>query len=37
MLTHEVLEATLNDALDQIQALPSVLAPVVHLRKEELA
>jgi homoserine dehydrogenase len=37
MLTHEVREGTLDEALAHIQALPTVLAPVVRLRKEELA
>jgi homoserine dehydrogenase len=37
MLTHIVREGALLDALQDIQALPSVLATVVILRKEELA
>ena len=37
MLTHIVREGALLDALQEIQALPSVLAHVVILRKEELA
>jgi len=27
----------MNDALAQIQALPTVLAPIVRIRKEELS
>ncbi len=37
MLTHDVCERTMNDAMAQMQALPTVLAPIVRIRKEELA
>ncbi|MDR2239446.1 MAG: homoserine dehydrogenase [Zoogloeaceae bacterium] len=37
ILTHDTREGTLDDALVKVQALPSVLAPIVRLRKEELA
>ncbi|MDO9235008.1 MAG: homoserine dehydrogenase [Aquabacterium sp.] len=37
ILTHDTTEGRMNKVLGQIQALPSVLAPVVRLRKEELA
>ncbi|MCZ2496000.1 homoserine dehydrogenase [Xylophilus sp. Kf1] len=37
ILTHDTLEGTMNTVLDQIQALPTVLAPIVRIRKEELA
>jgi homoserine dehydrogenase len=37
ILTHDTREGTLDAALAQVQALPSVLAPIVRLRKEELA
>ncbi|MDR0275723.1 MAG: homoserine dehydrogenase [Burkholderiaceae bacterium] len=37
VLTHDTREGTLDDALAKVQALPSVLAPIVRLRKEELA
>ena len=30
-------EGTLNDAMAQMQALPTVLAPITRIRKEELA
>ncbi|MDE2120500.1 MAG: homoserine dehydrogenase [Betaproteobacteria bacterium] len=36
LLTHETLEQCMDDALARIQALDTVLAPVVRLRKEEL-
>ena len=36
LLTHETLEWRMDEALARIQALDSVLAPVVRLRKEEL-
>ncbi len=36
LLTHETLEQRMDDALERIQALDTVLAPVVRLRKEEL-
>jgi homoserine dehydrogenase len=37
ILTHDTREGTLDDALEQVQALPTVLAPIVRLRKEELS
>jgi len=37
ILTHNCAEARMNQALAQMQALPSVLAPIVRIRKEELA
>jgi homoserine dehydrogenase len=37
ILTHNVREGTMNDVLAQMQALPTVLAPIVRIRKEELA
>ncbi len=36
ILTHEAREGDMNAALAQLQALPSVLAPIVRIRKEEL-
>jgi homoserine dehydrogenase len=36
MLTHETREGTLNAVLAELQALPTVLAPIVRIRKEEL-
>ncbi|MCX7251306.1 MAG: homoserine dehydrogenase, partial [Burkholderiales bacterium] len=37
ILTHDTREGTMNDALAQMQALPTVLAPIARIRKEELA
>ena len=37
ILTHTCLEAHMNKALSSIQALKSVLAPIVRIRKEELS
>jgi homoserine dehydrogenase len=37
ILTHETVEGNLRAALAQMQSLPTVLAPIVSLRKEELA
>jgi len=37
ILTHETLEGRMNEALAKMQALQTVLAPIVKLRKEELA
>ena len=37
ILTHDTREGTLDDAIAQLQALPTVLAPIVRLRKEELS
>ena len=36
ILTHEAREGDMNAALDELQALPTVLAPIVRIRKEEL-
>ncbi len=36
ILTHDTREGTMNDALAQLQQLPTVLAPIVRIRKEEL-
>ncbi|MDD5336735.1 MAG: ACT domain-containing protein, partial [Rhodoferax sp.] len=37
ILTHDCVEAEMNAALAQMQALPTVLAPITRIRKEELA
>jgi homoserine dehydrogenase len=37
ILTHDTREGTLDGVLAQMQGLPSVLAPIVRIRKEELA
>ncbi len=37
ILTHDTREGTMNDALARMQALPTVLAPITRIRKEELA
>ena len=37
ILTHDCVEAKMNEAIAQMQALPTVLAPIVRIRKEELA
>ena len=37
ILTHSVREGTMNEVIAQMQALPTVLAPIVRIRKEELA
>ena len=37
ILTHDCVEAKMNEALAQMQALKTVLAPIVRIRKEELA
>ena len=36
ILTHQTVEGRMNRALAQMQALPTVLAPIVRIRKEEL-
>lgn len=36
LVTHETVEARMDAALARMQALPSVLAPIVRIRKEEL-
>jgi homoserine dehydrogenase len=37
ILTHDCVEAKMNEALAQMQALSTVLAPITRIRKEELA
>jgi homoserine dehydrogenase len=37
ILTHDTVEGRMRDAIARMQALPTVLAPIVSLRKEELA
>ncbi len=37
ILTHDCVEAKMNAAIAQMQALPSVLQPITRIRKEELA
>ncbi|MDP3653664.1 MAG: homoserine dehydrogenase [Rhodoferax sp.] len=37
ILTHDCVEAKMDAALAQMQALPTVLQPIVRIRKEELA
>ncbi len=37
ILTHETVEGEMRAALAKMQSLPTVLAPIVSLRKEELA
>jgi homoserine dehydrogenase len=37
ILTHDTREGTLDEALTRLQALPTVLAPIVRIRKEELS
>jgi len=37
ILTHDTVEGQMRRAIAQMQALPTVLAPIVCLRKEELA
>ena len=37
ILTHDTVEGRMNEALAKMQGLPTVLAPIVKLRKEELA
>jgi homoserine dehydrogenase len=37
ILTHDTREGTMNEALAQMQALPTVLGPITRIRKEELA
>jgi homoserine dehydrogenase len=36
LLTHEALERDVNAALGRIETLPTVLAPVIRIRQEEL-
>jgi homoserine dehydrogenase len=37
ILTHDTVEGRMRDALALVQALPTVLAPIVAIRKEELS
>jgi homoserine dehydrogenase len=37
ILTHDTVEGRMNAALAEMQALPTVLAPIVRIRKEELS
>jgi homoserine dehydrogenase len=37
ILTHSVREGTMNEVIAQMQGLPTVLAPITRIRKEELA
>jgi homoserine dehydrogenase len=37
ILTHDCVEDCMNQAMAKMQALPSVLAPITRIRKEELA
>jgi homoserine dehydrogenase len=37
ILTHDTVEGRMRQALAKMQALPTVLAPIVGIRKEELA
>jgi homoserine dehydrogenase len=37
ILTHETVEGRMREAIAKMQRLPTVLAPIVSLRKEELA
>src|SRR4051812_44006949 len=37
ILTHSVREGTMNEVIAQMQDLPTVLAPITRIRKEELA
>ncbi|MFZ2739057.1 MAG: homoserine dehydrogenase [Burkholderiaceae bacterium] len=37
ILTHDIREGTMNDTLTMLQNLPTVLQPIVRIRKEELA
>ncbi len=37
ILTHDTVEGEMNHAIAQMQALPTVLAPIVRIRKEELS
>ena len=37
ILTHSTVEREMNKAISEMQALPTVLAPIVRIRKEELS
>lgn len=36
IMTHETVEGRMNEAIAEMQALPTVLSPIVRIRKEEL-
>jgi homoserine dehydrogenase len=36
ILTHDTREGTMNEVLSKMQALPTVLASITRIRKEEL-
>lgn len=36
ILTHDTREGVMDQAITQMQALPTVLAPIIRIRKEEL-
>ena len=36
ILTHDTRDGTMNEVIAQMQGLPSVLAPITRIRKEEL-
>ena len=37
ILTHNTVEGKMRQAIEKMQSLPTVLAPIVSLRKEDLA
>jgi homoserine dehydrogenase len=37
ILTHDCVEARMNEAMSKMQALDTVLAPIIRLRKEDLS
>ena len=37
ILTHDTVEGRMNEAIAQMQGLPTVLATIVRIRKEELS
>ena len=37
ILTHNTREGTMNDVIARLEGLPTVLAPITRIRKEELA
>jgi homoserine dehydrogenase len=37
ILTHATVEGRMTSAIAQMQALPTVLAPIIRIRKEELS
>ncbi|HEX7437200.1 MAG TPA: ACT domain-containing protein, partial [Caldimonas sp.] len=37
ILTHDTVEGRMSTAIAQMQALPTVLAPIIRIRKEELS